>query len=354
MKKMTCLSAISCVSWLSCNNKPENPANQIAGKNPVVVPESKVEEFYDKIKAFKHVDNNNLFEFIQTIEDFEKNGGKKVTVKKATIQDNKLTFEILGVKGTINLMINETVSEKQKQFDCNIDAIQWLNDRGGELVFPLNINTLSFEFIIFFDYLGPNLDKIKKINGNNLNKKFSIEKGVVKLDGNDCFKLDSVDYFSVLAGCLSNKSRHCFFDDTFFQNPITWQPNGTISFYGGENCVLFEEDFWDLNELVKDLVSMQKVGIPIDKIKIEQESQSIKLGGSSLGEDIWTNYVFWDSLRRYTDLFYFGDGIKIKEENDFFSINNKPIKKRGQLIKNIEKNKDYFTKNSMFKLVQAN
>ena len=86
MKKMTCLSAIACVSWLSCNNKPENPENQI--------------------KAFKHVDNNNLFEFIQIIEDFERNGGGKVSVTEATIKNNELTFEILGVKGTINLILN--------------------------------------------------------------------------------------------------------------------------------------------------------------------------------------------------------------------------------------------------------
>jgi hypothetical protein len=123
MKKMTCLSAIACVSWLSCNNKPENPENQTTEKNPV-------EELRDKIKEFKHVDNNNLLEFIQTIEDLERNGGEKVSVTEATIKNNKLTFEILGVKETMNLMLNETVSEKQKQFEYNISAIQWLNSRG--------------------------------------------------------------------------------------------------------------------------------------------------------------------------------------------------------------------------------
>ena len=73
MKKMTCLSAIACVSWLSCNNKPENPKNQTTEKKTVVVPggntsmeifspgihyensdpkpsKSKVEELRDKIK----------------------------------------------------------------------------------------------------------------------------------------------------------------------------------------------------------------------------------------------------------------------------------------------------------------
>ena len=339
MKKMTCISAIACVSWLSCNNKPENPENQI--------------------KAFKHVDNNNLFEFIQIIEDFERNVGGKVSVKEATIQNNELTFKILGVKRTMNLMLNEKVLNKQKQFDDNIYAIQWLNDRGGELVFPLNINTFPLEFIVFFDYFGPNLDKIKKINGNNHNKKFSVEKGVVKLDGHDFLKLDSLDNIMALTGALGQESIHRFFDDTFSKNPITWQPNGEISFYGGENCVLFEKCgnrgyCRHLKAFLQELVSMQKVGISIDKIKIEQESNSIKLGEYPLDENIWTDYYFWDTLKQYAALFDRGEGIKIEEKNNGFSINKKPIKKDGNFFKNIKKNKDIFLSHSMFKLEPAN
>lgn len=334
MKKMTCLSAIACVSWLSCNNKPENPENQI--------------------KAFKHVDNNNLFEFIQIIEDFERNGGGKVSVTEATIKNNELTFKILGVKRTMNLMLNEKVLNKQKQFDDNIYAIQWLNDRGGKLVFPLNINTFPLEFIVFFDYFGPNLDKIKKINGNNHNKKFSVEKGVVKLDGNDFLKLDRLAAFQALAGALRSKNRHCFFDDTFFQNPITWKSNDVISFYGGENCVLFENEVLDLNFLLSDLVSMKQGNIPIDPIKIEQTRGSIKLGEYFLDENIWTDCVFLHSLRQCDALFDYGDGIIIKEENNGFSINKKPIKKDGNFFKNIKKNKDIFLSHSMFKLEREN
>jgi hypothetical protein len=216
------------------------------------------------------------------------------------------------------------------------------------------MNTFPLAFIIYFDYFGPNLDEIKKINGNHHNKKFSIEKGVVKLDGNDCFKLDRLAAFQALAGALRSKNRHCFFDDTFFKNPITWQPNGKISFYGGENCVLFENEVLDLNFLLSDLVSMQKVGIPIDKIKIEQTSDSIKLGGYSLDEDIWTDYNFWNILRPYHELFNFGDGIRIKEENDGFIINNKPIKIVQHLIKNVKHHKEDFISKQIFKLEQAN
>lgn len=353
MKKMTCLSAITCVSWLSCNNEPENPKNKTTGENPVV------EELCDKIKAFKHVDNNNLFEFIQIIEDFEKNGGEKVTVEKATIQDNELTFEILGIKGTMNLMLNEKVFDKQKQFDHNIRAIQWLNDRGGELAFPLNINTFPLEYIVFFDYFGPNLDKIKKINGNNHNKKFSIEKGVVQLEGEVFLPLDSLAAFQALAGALRSQNRHCFFDDTFFQNPITWKSNDVISFYGGKNCVFFEKGaarnyVSALERLLNALVSMKRVQIPIDKIKIEQTSNSIKLGGYPLDEDIWTDYNFWNILRPYHELFNFGDGIRIKEENDGFIINNKPIKIVQHLIKNVKHHKEDFISKQIFKLERAN
>ena len=117
-----------------------------------------------------------MLEFIQTIEDLERNGGEKVSVTEATIKNNKLTFEILGVKGTMNLMLNETVSEKQKQFEYNIYAIQWLNDRGGELVFPLNINTFPLEFIVFFDYFEPNLDKIKKLMAITTIKSFLLKR----------------------------------------------------------------------------------------------------------------------------------------------------------------------------------
>ena len=314
----------------------------------------------DKIKAFKHVDNNNLFEFIQIIEDFERNVGGKVSVKEATIQNNELTFKILGVKRTMNLMLNEKVLNKQKQFDDNISAIQWLNDRGGKLVFPLNINTFPLEFIVFFDYFGPNLDKIKKINGNSHNKKFSVEKGVVKLDGNDFLKLDRLAAFQALAGALRSKNRHCFFDDTFFQNPITWKSNDVISFYGGENCVFFEKKgasrnyVSDLERLLSALVSMKRVQIPIDKIKIEQTSDSIKLGGYSLDEDIWTDYNFWNILRPYHELFNFGDGIRIKEENDGFIINNKPIKIVQHLIKNVKHHKEDFISKQIFKLERAN
>ena len=184
MKKMTCLSAIVCIALTSCREEPADSGNKTIGVNPVVVPggnisdvnqqkqsqsnfggnffsgihyensdptpsKSTVEELRDKIKAFKHVDNNNLFEFIQIIEDSEKNVVAQVLVKAATIQDNKLTFEIFGVKETMDLSLKGDSSEQQKQFDSNIKAIQWLNNRGVKLEFPLNINTFPLNFSVF-------------------------------------------------------------------------------------------------------------------------------------------------------------------------------------------------------------
>ena len=179
------------------------------------------------------------------------------------------------------------------------------------------------------------------------------------MDGHDFLKLDSLDNIMALTGALGQESIHRFFDDTFSKNPITWQPNGEISFYGGENCVLFEEKinngFWkNLKDFFNDLVSMQKVGIPIDKIKIEQTSDSIKLGGYPLKEDIWTNYYLWDNLRQYASLFDYGDGIRIKEENDGFIINNKPIKIVQHLIKDVKHHKEDFISKQIFKLEQVN
>ena len=387
MKKITCLSAIACIALTSCREEPVDSGNQTIGVNPVVVPggnisdvnqqkqsqsnfgenffsgihyensdpkpnKSKVEELRDKIQKFTHVDNKNWFKFLQKIKDIESNRGK-VSVNAATIQDNKLTFEILGIQGTIDLRLNEDFSQ-QEQFRDNIDAIQWLNDRGGKLKFPLNINTFPSKCKIWINSFGSNLDEIRKFNDNNHNKKFSVEKGVVKLDGNDFLKLDSLDNFYVLTGALIQKSRHCFFDDTFFKNPITWKQNGEISFYGGEkNCVLFEKGndrvlFVELKSVLADLVSMQNVDIKIDKIKIEQTIDNIKLGGYSLDKDIWTDYKFWKILSSYHELFDYGDGIRIKEGHDGFFINDKPIK-------NVNKQKkEYLIKNHILKREQAN
>ena len=389
MKKITYLSAIACIALTSCREEPADSGNQTIGVNPVVVPggnisdvnqqkqsqsnfrihyenlastyypsnftyvhtpdPSKEEELLNKIKKFTYVDNNNLSDFIQKIKDFEQYRKEKVSVTEATIQDNQLTFEILGVKGTMDLRLNGDISKQQKQFDDNIRAIQWLNERGGKLEFPLNINTFPLEFDGLFDDFGSNLDKIKELNKNNHNKKFSIEKGVVKLDGKDVLKLNSLDNFNALAVALSEKSRHDFLDDTFKTNPITWKPNGKISFYGGEDCDLFENDVCDLRGLLMDLASMKRGGILIDPIKIEQTSESIKLGGYPLKEDIWTNSYFLETLRLYAAFFDYGDGIKIEEKNNVFFINKKPITKNGQPIKN----KDYFINNSIFKLEQA-
>lgn len=399
MKKITYLSAIACIALTSCREEPADSGNQTIGVNPVVVPggnisdvnqqkqsqsnfrihyenlaptyypsnftyvhtpdPSKEEELLDKIKEFTHIDNNNLSDFIQKIQDFEQYRKEKVSVTEATIQDNKLTFEILGVKGTMDLSLKGDSSVQQKQFDSNISAIQYLNARGGKLEFPLNINTFPLNFYVFGDSFGNNLDEIQKFNDNNHNKKFSVEKGIVKLDGKDFLKLNSLDDFQALAGALIQKSRHCFFDDTFKTNPITWKSNGEISFYGGENYVLFKVEnnkvalMKDLSSLLSDLASMQKVGIPIDKIKIEQTSESIKLGGYPLKEDIWTNSYFLETLRLYTDLFDVGEGIIITEKDDYFAINNKPITKNDKPIENVGNKKDYFINNSIFKLEQA-
>lgn len=402
MKKITCLSAIACIALTSCREEPADSGNQTIGVNHVVVPggnisdvnqekqsqsnfggnffsgihyenpaptyypsnftyvptpdpkpnKSKVEELREK---FTHVDNYNWFEFKQKIKDFESNRGK-VSGKTATIKDNKLTFEILGVRGTIDLRLKKIFSQ-QGQFKANIDAIQWFNDRGGKLEFPLNINTFPSEFSeseVYSNSFGSNLDKIKEFNYNNHNKKFSVEKGVVKLDDNDFLKLDSLNNFYALTGALTQKNSLCFFDDTFFKNPITWKPNGEISFYGGEkNCVLFEKIngkvfFGELKNFLKDLVSMQEVQIPIDKIKIEQTNGSIKLGGCELDEDIWTDYDFWDTLKQYVGLFNYGDGIRIEKKNDVFFINDKPIK-------NVDKQEEkYLIKNPILKPEPAN
>jgi hypothetical protein len=99
---------------------------------------------------------------------------------------------------------------------------------------------------------------------------------------------------------------------------------------------------------------MKRVGILIDPIKIEQTSDSIKLGGYPLYEYIWTAYRFWDALRLYTDLFDSGDGIKIEEKNNGFFINNKPITKDNQPIRNARTYKEYLTNNPIFKLEPAN
>ena len=382
MKKITCLSAIACIALTSCREEPADSGNQtigvIPGGNTVVesrgitlmenfspgihyensdpkTSTNKAKELRNKIKKFKHVDNNNLVEFMQTIKDFEQIRGTKVSVIGATIKDDKLTFEILGVQGTIDLRLNENFSQ-QEQFKANIDAIQWLNDRGEKLEFPLNINTFPSKLEVFSNSFGSNLDEIKKLNDNNHNKKFSVEKGVVKLDGNVFLKLDSLDDFQALAGALIDKRRHGFFDDTFKKNPITWKSNGKISFYGGEDYVLFKvennqvDNLINLSRLLFDLDKMKKAGIKIDKTKIEQTNDNIKLGEYPLDENIWTNYHFWDTLElyKYTDLFDFGDGIIITEGKDGFFINKKPIK-------NVEPYKQEDLKsNPILKLERAN